>query len=102
MRINLTTPHKITFTSPLNENSGFTQENYVAGSVMGKKPINMATIDEVHLNCDWLVGTIVNVTLECILVPFSPIGRPSFEIFKNSKSFLMEINKVLLHDATLF
>ena len=52
VRITLTTPHKITFTSPLEENLGFLQENYVAGTFMCTEPIKMATIDKVLLKCD--------------------------------------------------
>ena len=83
---------------PLDDIDGFYQ--LIAGWYKSDKPINITGIDEVHLKCDSIQGSIVNGIREPILYSFalsSPPGRksykePRFKLFKKvNKSVLSHI-----------
>ena len=60
---------------PLDDKDGFYQ--MIAGSYKSEKPINITSIDKVHLKCDCINGSIVNGARETILYFFA-LAKPPF------------------------
>ena len=68
---------------PLNGIEGFYQ--ILPGSYQSNKPINITGIDKVHLKCDCIQGSIVNVIREPILYSFALSSPPAHKIYKQPK-----------------
>ena len=95
---------------PLNDIEGFYQ--VLAGSYEGDRPINITEIDNVHLKCDCIQGSIVNGVREPILYSFalsSPPGHkrikePRVKLFKKiNKSVLsLSISKTMITKLLIF
>ena len=80
---------------PLDDIDGFYQ--LIAGSYKGDKPINITGIDKIHLNCDWIDGSIVNGTREPILYSFALSSPPGHKLYKEPRVKLFKkINKYVL------
>ena len=62
----------------LNDIKGFYQ--LIAGSYGSDKPINITGIDEIHLKCDCIQGSIVNGKREPILFSFALSSTPGHKI----------------------
>ena len=73
----------------------------IAGSYESDRPINITSIDKVHLKCDCVDGSIVNGFREPILYSFSLGQPPGQTIYKEPKVKLYKkINKrVLSHNS---
>ena len=75
----------------------------IAGSYKSDKPINFTGIDKIHLKCDCIQGSIVNVVREPILYSFALDQPPGYKIYKEPKvKFLKKINKSVLSHITFY
>ena len=75
----------------LDDIDGFYQ--LIAGSYESDKPINITSIDKVHLKCDCIDGSIVNCILKPILYSFALDEPPNHKIYKEPKVKLFKKNK---------
>ena len=71
------------YSYPLDDIDGFYQ--LIAGSYKSDKPINITGIDNVHLKCDVVDGSIVNCVREPILYSFALDQPPGHKIYKEPK-----------------
>ena len=86
---------------PLDDIDGFYQ--LIPGSYKSDKPINITGIDNVHLKCDCVDGSIVNGTREPILYSFALDQPPGRKIYKEPKVELFKkINKRVLSHITFY
>ena len=86
---------------PLDDIDGFYQ--LIAGSYENDKPINMTSIDKVHLKCDCINGSIVNCIREPILYSFALDQPPGHTIYKEPKVKLFKkVNKSVLSHIRLY
>ena len=86
---------------PLDDIDGFYQ--LIAGSYKSDKPINITGIDEVHLKCDCIQGSIVNGVREPILFSFALSSPPGHKIYKEPRVKLFKkVNKSVLSHITFY
>ena len=71
---------------PLNDTDEFYQ--LLPGSYKSDRPINITGIDEVHLKCDCIQGSIVNGTRKSILYSFALSSPPGRTKYKSPKTLL--------------
>ena len=57
----------------------------IAGSYESNKPINIISIDKIHLKCDCIQGSIVNGIREPILYSFALSSPPGHKIYKEPR-----------------
>ena len=75
----------------------------IAGSYKSEKPDNITGIDEIHLKCDCIQGSIVNVVREPVLYSFALDQPPGHKIYKQPIIKLFEnINNSILSPITFF
>ena len=87
--------------SPLDDIEGFYQ--LIAGSYKSDRPINITGIDENHLKCDCIQGSIVNGIREPILFSFALSSPPGHKIYKEPRVKLFKkINKSILSHITFY
>ena len=83
----------------LDDIDGFYQ--LMAGSYKSDRPINVTGIDKVHLKCDCIQGSIVNVIRETILNSFALSSPPGHKIYKERRIKLFKkISKSVLSHST--
>ena len=86
---------------PLDDIDGFFQ--LIAGSYESDRPINITSIDKVHLKCDCVDGSIVIAIREQILYSFSLDQPPGQTIYKEPKVKLFKkFNKSVLSHITFY
>ena len=68
---------------PLDDIDGFYQ--LIAGSYKSEKPINITSVDKVHLKCNCINGSIVNGVREPILYSFALDQPPGYKIYKTPR-----------------
>ena len=86
---------------PLNDIEGFYQKS--PGSYKSDKPIKITGIDEIHLKCDCIQGSIVNGVSEPILFSFALFSPPGHKIYKEPRIQLFKkINKPVLSHITFY
>ena len=86
---------------PLNDIEGFYQ--ILPGSYECDKPINITGIDKIHLKCDCIQGSIVNVAREPILFSFALSTPPGHKIYKEPRVKLFKkVNKSVLSHITFY
>ena len=86
---------------PLNDIEGFCQR--IPGSYKSDKPINITGIDEVHLKCNVVDGSIVNGVREPILYSFGLDQPPGHKIYKEPKVKLFKkLNKSVLSHISFY
>ena len=86
---------------PLDDIDGFYQT--IAGSYKSDKPINTTGNDKIHLKCDCIQGSIVNVIREPILYSFALSSPPGHKIYKELRIKLFKkINKSVLSHITFY
>ena len=76
---------------PLDDIDGFYQ--LIPGSYKSDKPINITGIDKIHLKCDCIQGSIVNVIREPILYSFGLSSPPGYKMYNEPRVKLFEKNK---------
>ena len=87
--------------SPLDDIEGFYQ--LIAGSYKRDRPINITGIDENHLKCDCIQGSVVNGIREPILFSFALSSPPGHKIYKEPRVKLFKkINKSILSHITFY
>ena len=76
----------------------------IAGSYKSEKHINITGIDKIHLKCDCIQGSIVNVIREPIFYSFALSSPPGHKIYKEPriKPFTKENKSVLYHITFYF
>ena len=75
----------------------------IAGSYESNKPINIISIDKIHLKCDCIQGSIVNGIREPILYSFALSSPPGHKIYKEPRVKLFKkINKSILSHITFY
>ena len=75
----------------------------IAGSYKSDKPINITGIDEIHLKCDCIQGSIVNGIREPILYSFALSSPPGHRIYKEPRIKLFKkVNKSVLSHITCY
>ena len=75
----------------------------IAGSYECNKPINIISIDKIHLKCDCIQGSIVNGIREPILYSFALSSPPGHKIYKEPRVKLFKkINKSILSHITFY
>ena len=75
----------------------------LAGSYKSDKPINITGIDKIHLNCDFIQGSIVNGKREPILYSCALSSPPGHKIYKEPRVKLFKkINKSVLSHITFY
>ena len=75
----------------------------IAGSYESNKPINIISIDKIHLKCDCIQGSIVNGIREPILYSFALSSPPGHKIYKEPRVKLFKkINKSVLSHITFY
>ena len=73
------------------------------GSYKSDKPINITAIDEFHLKCDCIQGSIVNGTREPILYSFALSSPTGHKIYKEPRLKLFKkVNKSVLSLITFY
>ena len=86
---------------PLDDIDGLYQ--LIAGSYKSDKPINITGIDNIHLKCDCIQGSIVNGLREPILNSFALSSPPGHKIYKEPRVKLFKkINKSVLFHLTFY
>ena len=86
---------------PLDDMDGFYQ--LIAGSYKSDRPFNITGIDEVHLKCDCIQGSIVNGIREPILYSFALSSPPGHKILKEPRVKLFKkVNKSVLSHITFY
>ena len=79
----------------LNNIEGFYQ--ILPGSYRSNKPINITAIDEIHLKCDCIEGSIKNGIREPILFSFVLSSPPGHKLYKEPRVKLFKkVNKSVL------
>ena len=77
---------------PLDDIDGFYQ--LIPGSYKSEKPIDITSIDKVHLKCDSIEGSLMNGVRQPILYSFALDKPPFHKIFKEPKNkFFKKVNK---------
>ena len=85
--------------APSNDIEGFYQ--ILAGSNKGNRPITITGIDKIHLNGDFINGSIFNGVTEPILYSFALSSPPGHKIYKEPRIKLFKkINKSILSHIT--
>ena len=85
----------------LDDIDGFYQ--LIAGSYKSDKPIKITGIDKIHIKCDCIEGSIVNIAREPILFIFALSSPPGHKIFKDPRIKLFKkINKSVLSHITFY
>ena len=74
----------------------------IAGSYKSDKPIKITGIDEIHLKCDCIRGSIVNGVREPILYSFALSSPPGYKIYKEPRIKLLKKHKSILSDITFY
>ena len=75
----------------------------ISGTYKSDRPINITGIDEVHLKCDCIQGSIVNGKREPILFSFVLSSPPSYKIYKEPRVKLFKkINKSVPSHITFY
>ena len=75
----------------------------IPGSYESNKPINIISIDKIHLKCDCIQGSIVNGIREPILYSFALSSPPGHKIYKEPRVKLFKkINKSILSHITFY
>ena len=75
----------------------------ISGSYKSDKPINITGIDKIHLKCDCIQGSIVNVIREPILYSFALSSPPGHKIYKEPRIKLFKkMNKSVLSHITFY
>ena len=75
----------------------------IAGSYNSEKPINVTSIDEVHLKCHCIDGSTVNGAREPNLYSFALSSRPGHKIYNEPKITLFKkINKSVPSHPTFY
>ena len=117
LKSNLKTNHTLIFTEksfvytilgftqsqsyPLDAIDGFYQ--LISGLYKSNKPINITGIDKIHLKCDCIQGSIVNVVREPILYSFALDQPPGHKIYKQPRVKLFKkLNKSVLSHITFY
>ena len=73
------------------------------GSYKSDKPINVTEIDGIQLNCDCLIGSIVNGSRESVLYSFALDKVPDQKVYKEPKiNFFKVVNKTVLSRTTFY
>ena len=75
----------------------------IPGKKISEKPNNITGIDKVHLKCDFVNGSIVNVIREPILYSFalsSPPGRKNYK--EPGVKLFKKVNKTVLSHITFY
>ena len=86
---------------PLDDIDGFYQ--IIAGSYKSDRPINITSIDKIHLKCDCIQGSIVNGIREPILYSFALSSPPGHKIDKEPRVKLFKkVNKPVLSHITFY
>ena len=86
---------------PLDDIEGFYQ--LIAGSYKSEKPINITSIDKIHLKCGCIEGSVLNGARQPILSSFSLSSPPFHKVFKQQKVKLFEkVNKSVLSHITFY
>ena len=84
---------------PLNDIEGF--YHLLPGSYKSDRSINNTGIDKVHLKCDCIQGSIVNIIGEAIMYRFALSSPPGHKIYKETRIKLFKkINKSVLSHIT--
>ena len=65
---------------PLDDLEGFYQ--LIAGSYKSDRPVNITVIDKIHLKCDCIIGSIVDVVREPVLYSFGLSSPPDHKVYK--------------------
>ena len=75
----------------------------IPGNYKSDKLVNITGIDEIHLKCDCIDGSIVNVVHESILYSVRIYKPPSQNLYKNLDSiFLRKVSKSVLSLMKLY
>ena len=75
----------------------------IAGSYKSEKPINLTSIDKVHLKGNCIDGSIVNGDREPISYLFVLSSPPGHKIYKEPKvKFFKKVNKSVLSHPTFY
>ena len=86
---------------PLNDIEGFYQ--ILPKSYKSDRPINITGIDEIHLKCDCIQGSVVNGIRESFLYSFALSSPPNHKIYKEPRIKLFKkINKSVLSHITFY
>ena len=86
---------------PLNDIEGFYQ--ILPGSYQSNKPISNTGVDNVHLKCDCIQGSIVNGIREPILYSFALGSPPGHKIYKEPRIKLFKkVKKSVLSHITFY
>ena len=86
---------------PLDDIDGFCQ--LIAGSYKSDRPIIITGIDEVHLKCDCIQGSIMNANRKPILYSFALSSLRGHKIYKEPRIKLFKtVNKSLLSHITFY
>ena len=80
---------------PLGDIEGLIQK--IAGTYKSEKPIKVTRIDQVHLKCYCLSGSIVNGGREPILYSLAPYKPPGHKIYKQPGIKLFEKINLFCH-----
>ena len=75
----------------------------ITGSYKSDRPINITGIAKVHLKCDCINGSIVNVVREPILYSFALSSPPGHKIYKEpSIKLFKKVNISVLSNITFY
>ena len=86
---------------PLDDIDGFYQ--LIPGSYKSDRPINITSIDKVHLKADCIQGSILNGIRQPILFSFALDQPPGHKIYKEPKVKLFEkVNKSVLSHINFY
>ena len=87
-----------------NQESNFLRRfQKIPGTYKSEKPINTTGIDKIHLKCDCINGSFVNVIREPILYSYGLTSPPGHKTYKRSKIKLFrKINKSVLSHITFY
>ena len=89
------------YSGPLGDLDGYIQ--LIPGTYKSDRPINITSIDKVHLKCDCIDGSIVNGTREPILFSFALSSPPGHKIYKEPRVKLFKkVNKFVLSHITFY
>ena len=89
------------YSGPLGDLDEYIQ--LIPGTYKSDRPIDITSIDKVHLKCDCIDGSIVNGTREPILFSFALSSPPGHKIYKEPRVKLFKkINKYVLSHITFY
>ena len=75
----------------------------IAESYKSDRPINITEVDEIHLKCDCMQGSIVNGFREPVLYSFALSSPPGHKIYREPKIKLFKkVNKSVLSHITFY